>query len=451
MPGNVQRAGPRGKKRVTMVKSTTGSSSANEHHASLFPSGNFLPFFLVTALFFLWGVPNNLNDVLIRQFMKSFAITRFQAGLIQSAFYMGYFVLALPAGLLMHKKGYKAGFITGLVLFGTGACLFWPAALAGRYSFFLIALFVIASGLSFLETASNPFIAQCGDPETSERRLNFSQAFNPIGSITGVLVGTIFIFSGIELTPAQISALQEAHKYEAYLRQETLRVVRPYIVLGLVAFTWAVLIALTKFPATRGETESASTGKGHVGDLFRQRHFILAVLAQFLYVGAQVGTWSYFIQYVQDYTHRPEKVAGYFLTGTLVAFGVGRFASSYLMKFISPPRLMGAYSLANVALVCIGVFLPGPTGLWAIFLTSFFMSLMFPTIFALGLKGLGANTKIAGSLLVMSIIGGAVMTPAMGLISEQFHSLAVAYLLPLAAYAFIAFYAFVGSKVQPVG
>jgi len=434
---------------TTSEMPTTAAQESGK--ASLFPAGNFLPFFLVTALFFLWGIPNNLNDVLIRQFMKSFAITRFQAGLIQSAFYMGYFVLALPAGLLMRKRGYKAGFITGLVLFGTGACLFWPAALAGRYAFFLCALFVIASGLSFLETASNPFIAQCGDPETSARRLNFSQAFNPIGSITGVLIGTIFIFSGVELNPQQVAAMQAAGKYEAYLRQETLRVVHPYIGLGIVTFVWAVLIAMTKFPSVRGETQAGADDSGRVADLFRQRHFLLAVVAQFLYVGAQVGTWSYFIQYVQDYTHRPEKIAGYFLTGTLVAFGVGRFASSYVMKFIPPPTLMGAYSLINVGLVFIGVFFPGGTGLWAIFLTSFFMSLMFPTIFALGLKGLGANTKIAGSLLVMSIIGGAVMTPGMGLISEEFHSLALAYLLPLAAYAFIAYYAFRGSKASPAG
>lgn len=434
-----------------MQPSSSGISpatSGGQHGRSLFPAGDFLPFFLVTALFFLWGIPNNLNDVLIRQFMKSFAITRFQAGLIQSAFYMGYFLLAIPAGLLMRRLGYKAGFITGLGLFGTGAFLFWPAALAGRYSFFLAALFVIASGLSFLETASNPFIAQCGDPETSARRLNFSQAFNPIGSITGVLAGTIFIFSGVELTPAQISALQSAHQYEAYLRQETLRVVRPYMVLGLIAIAWAVVIAVTKFPVVRGEAATESEDRGRIRDLFRYRHFLLAVVAQFLYVGAQVGTWSYFIQYVQDYTHRPEKIAGYFLTGTLVAFGVGRFASSYLMKFVSPNRLMGVYSLINVTLVFIGVFFPGWTGLWALFLTSFFMSLMFPTIFALGLKELGANTKIAGSLLVMAIIGGAVLTPAMGLISETLHSLALAYFVPLTSYSFIAYYGFSGSKVR---
>src|SRR5712691_5376857 len=432
-----------------MLTSTpeTPDVTANERAGgALFPSGNFLPFFLVTALFFLWGIPNNLNDVLIRHFMKSFAITRFLAGLIQSAFYMGYFLLAMPAALLMRKLGYKAGFITALVLFGTGSFLFWPAAVAGRYSFFLFALFVIASGLSFLETASNPFIAQCGDPETSERRLNFSQAFNPIGSITGVLVGTVFIFSGIELSTQQTVAMQAAGTYAAYLQQETLRVIRPYAVLGIIAFAWAVLIALTKFPEVQGESHSKTKDHGRVRDLLRYPHFILAVLAQFLYVGAQVGTWSYFIQYVQEYAHQPEKVAGYFLTGTLAAFGVGRFVSAYLMRFVAPNKLMAAYSAANIALVAVGVLMPGWVGLWCLFLTSFFMSLMFPTIFALGLKGLGPNTKIGGSLLVMAIVGGAVLTPAMGLISEKLHSIALAYSVPLFTYVYIALYSLLGSK-----
>src|SRR6476646_10968792 len=183
-----------------MPVSTTGSADVSRDHAHshLFPAGHLVPFALVTALFFLWGIPNNLNDVLIRQFMKSFAISRFQAGLVQSAFYMGYFLLAMPAALMMRRVGYKAGFVTGLVLYASGRFLFWPVALVGRYEFFLLALFVIASGLAFLETASNPFVAQLGDPESSERRLNFSQAFNPLGSITGVLIGTILIFSGVE-------------------------------------------------------------------------------------------------------------------------------------------------------------------------------------------------------------------------------------------------------------
>jgi len=412
----------------------------------LFPAGHLVPFILVTVLFFLWGIPNNLNDVLIRHFMKSFEITRFQAGLVQSAFYLGYFLLAMPAAFLMRRVGYKSGFVTGLVLFGAGAFLFWPAALAGSYGFFLFALFVIASGLSFLETASNPFIAQLGDADSSERRLNFAQAFNPLGAISGALIGTVFIFSGVELTPREIAAHQAASTYQAYLRFETLRVVKPYLVIGAFALMWAVLIARTKFPAIQSEHENDSGDRGHLRELFRYPHFLFAVVAQFFYVGAQVGTWSYFISYVQEYAHQSEKVAGYFLTGTLVAFGVGRFASAWLMRFIHPGKLMGSYCVANILLVAVAVLKPGWVGLWCVFLTSFFMSLMFPTIFALGLKELGPNTKLGGSLLVMAIVGGAVLTPLMGFISEKTHSLALGYSVPLFAYVVIALYSYWGSQ-----
>ena len=418
----------------------------------LIQPGFLLPFILVTALFFLWGIPNNLNDVLIRQFMKSFAIGRLQAGLVQSAFYMGYFLLALPSALYMRKLGYKAGFVTGLMLFGTGTFLFWPAALVGRYSFFLFALFVMASGLAFLETASNTFIAVSGPVETSARRLNFSQAFNPLGSITGAFIGTVFILSGVELSPARVAELQATHQYEAYLRFETLRVVRPYVVLGIAAVLWAVLIWRTTFPPLQQEDhEEAPQGQARTNfaDLFRNRRLILSILAQFFYVGAQVGTWSYFIQYVQDYAQQPEKVAGYFLTGTLVMFGMGRFASAYVMKFIQPARLMGIYSLVNVALVTLAVLRPGWPGIWAIFLTSFFMSSMFPTIFALGVQGLGHNSKVGGSLIVMSIVGGAVLTPLMGLIADSTKSLALAYCIPLAAYVLIGVYSFLLRPFAP--
>jgi MFS transporter, FHS family, L-fucose permease len=417
-----------------------------ESRHALFPAGQLVPFLLVTALFFLWGIPNNLNDVLIRHFMKSFEISRLQAGLVQSAFYLGYFVLALPAALLMKRAGYKAGFVIGLLLYGAGCFLFWPAAVIGSYGFFLFALFVIASGLSFLETASNPFIAQLGDPDSSERRLNFSQAFNPIGAISGALIGTVFIFSGVELSRDEIAARVANHTYAAYLRFETLRVVRPYLVLGAITLVWAVLILRTRFPQIESEHEDGAGAQGNVFELLRQRHFVLAVGAQFFYVGAQVGTWSYFISYVQEYAHQPEKVAGYFLIGTLAAFGVGRFASAYLMRFIQPGKLMGGYGLANIALLLIAVLHPGWVGLWCVFLTSFFMSLMFPTIFALGLKGLGPNTKIGGSFLVMAIIGGAVLTPLMGLIAEVTHSLALSYFVPLVAYVCIVLYSFWGSR-----
>lgn len=415
----------------------------------LIPHGMGLQFFLVTGLFFLWGIPNNLNDVLIRQFMTSFALSRLQAGLVQSAFYLGYFFLAIPAALLMRRYGYKIGFVIGLLLFGVGAVLFWPAALVGRYSFFLFALFVIASGLSFLETASNPYAAQMGDPESAARRLNFAQAFNPLGAITGVLIGTVFIFSGIELNPRQIAQMQAAHTYRAYLHFETMRVVAPYLVIGAVALVWAILIARTKFPAIASEHESADEDHGSFKELLRYPHFLLAVIAQFLYVGAQVGTWSYFIQYIQSSTHEPEKTAGYLLTGTLIAFAVGRFVSADMMRFFQPHRLMGMYGVINVVLLAIGIEFPGWVGLWAIFMTSFFMSVMYPTIFALGIRGLGRNTKIGGSFIVMGIVGGAVLTPAMGLISEIWHSVAIAYLVPLVAYVGVALYSFWGTSLPP--
>jgi MFS transporter, FHS family, L-fucose permease len=429
------------------VSSTSRQTSleGRTQPAPIFPSGQLVPFVLVTVLFFLWGIPNNLNDVLIRQFMKSFEISRFQAGMIQFAFYLGYFFLAIPAAILMRRLGYKAGFVIGLLLFAVGTFLFWPAAIVGNYGYFLFALFVIASGLSFLETASNPFIAQMGEPASSERRLNFSQAFNPLGAITGALIGTVFIFSGVELDPRRVEDLKSQHLYEAYLQTETLRVVKPYLVLGAVAIFWAVLIWRQKFPAIQSEHE-ADGDHGHFRELLRYPHFLMAVGAQFMYVGAQVGTWSYFIQYVQEFTHQPEKIAGYFLTGTLGAFLLGRFSSAYLMRFVAPYKLLGAYALVNVLLVGFGVAHPGWTGMWALFLTSFFMSLMFPTIFALGLKELGPNTKIGGSLLVMAIVGGALMPLLMGKIADVRHSIAPAYLVPLMAYIAIAIYAFAGAN-----
>ncbi|HXJ88480.1 MAG TPA: L-fucose:H+ symporter permease [Candidatus Binatia bacterium] len=432
---------------MPISKATPVASEKRSADASLFPSGHLLPFVLVTFLFFLWGIPNNLTDVLIRQFMKSFAISRFQAALVQSAQFGGYFIMAMPAALFMRRFGYKSGFVMGLLLFGVGTFLFWPAAMVAKYGFFLAALLIIGSGLSFLETACNPFIAQLGDPASSERRLNFSQAFNPFGAITGVLIGTVFIFSGIELSGQQIDSLKIQHLYEAYLRSETLRVVKPYLALGVLAVLWALLILRTKFPVIQSEHVEGGD-HGHFRDLFRFPHFWMAVVAQFLYVGAQVGTWSYFIQYVQEFTHQPEKTAGYLLTGTLVAFGVGRFTSAYLMRFIAPYKLLGYFAVANVALVAFGVLHPGWTGLWAILLTSFFMSLMFPTIFALGLKGLGPNTKIGGSLIVMAIVGGALIPPLMGKIADACHSMAPAYFVPLVAYLAIAGYAFAGAKMH---
>jgi FHS family L-fucose permease-like MFS transporter len=427
----------------TTLKPSVASSTA------LFAPGSFLAFGLVTSLFFLWGIPNNLNDILIRQFMKSFPITRLEAGLVQSAFYLGYFFLALPSAFYMRKFGYKAGFITGLLLFGTGTFLFWPASLIGRYSPFLIALFIMAAGLAFLETASNTFIALAGPVESSERRLNLSQAFNPLGSITGAWIGTTFILSGIELSPAKIDSLKVAGQYASYVHAETLRVVSPYVVLGVMALILATIIAWTHFPTLKSEELTTSPSRpGSILPLLANKHLLFSILAQFFYVGSQVGTWSYFIQYVLQFTGQNEKTGGYLLTGTLAMFGFGRFISAAIMKYVQPARLMGIYSLINVALVATAVLHPGWGGVWAIFITSFFMSLMYPTIFALGLHGLGEDSKVGGSLLVMAIIGGAIMTPLMGIIADKTLNVALSYSVPLAGYIVIACYSFFGQRPQ---
>jgi FHS family L-fucose permease-like MFS transporter len=348
----------------------------------------------------------------------------------------------------MRRLGYKSGFLIGLALFSLGTALFWPAATVARYSIFLVALFIIASGLSFLETASNPFVAQLGDPRTAARRLNLAQAFNPLGSIMGVLVGTIFIFSGIELRPDQVASLQAQHKYTAYLHSETMRVVAPYLVLSALTLLMLILIAVTRFPSALREAEQQESSRSSFGALLHHPHFLLAVAAQFAYVGAQVGTWSYLISYIQAYAHQPEKVAGYFLTGTLVLFGIGRFFSAWLMRFIHPSRLMAVYALLNAGLAALGVIFPGWLGVYALLLTSFFMSLMYPTIFAQGIRGLGENTKIGGSLIVMSIVGGAVLTPVMGLLSVRFAGVAIAYIVPFLAYVFIAIYSFADLRLM---
>jgi FHS family L-fucose permease-like MFS transporter len=413
--------------------------------APLIPVGRLLPFLVVTPLFFLWAIPNNLTDFLIRQFMKSFEINRSGAAELQIGIFVGYFLMAIPAGQLMRYFGYKAGLVTGLILMGSGCWLFWPAAHAEAYPFFVAAQFLIGCGLSFLETGANSFIAQLGPSASSERRLNFSQAFNPLGSITAGLVGTVFIFSGVEMSGAEAAARRTAGTYQAYLHSETLRVVPTYLVLGSVAFLWALMVLMTRFPDLAAEDVSREDAGPARHVRLWQRHFVLAVLAQFLYVGAQVGTWSYFILYVRSATGLGDKAAGYMLTGTLAAFAVGRFSSAWLMKHFHARTMLGVYSVVNVLLGLVAVVRPGWVGTMCLLTTSLFMSIMFPTIFALGLKGMGDKTKTAGSLLVMAILGGAVLTKLMGMLADA-GGLQAAYMVPVACFAAVALYAWFGGE-----
>lgn len=401
---------------------------------------NLVAIILIVSLFFLWGIANNLNDVLIKHFKKAFILSDFQSGLVQTAFYFGYFCFAIPAALFMKRFGYKAAVVLGLALFGIGALLFVPAAQAHSYGFFLLALYVIASGLSFLETSANPLVTKLGPPETAARRLNFAQSFNPLGAISGVLIGSTFILSGIELSEAQTAAMGAA-ELEAYYRTEALAVQGPYVAIGLFVLFWALLVLLTRFP--RAATERGE-GAGNLADyraLFRDRSYLFGVVAQFFYVGAQVGIWSYLIRYAQvEVPGMPEKTAAALLTMSLVLFLVGRFIGTAAMGLFSPARLLMLFGVADLALCAIAAVVGGWTGLAALILTSLFMSIMFPTIFALSIGGLGERTQAGSSLLVMAIIGGALLTALMGFVSDQ-ASIQAAMWIPALCFAAVTLFA----------
>lgn len=416
-------------------------------NAPVFPR-QILLFTLVTVLFFLWGMSNNLTDILVQQFRKSFELSQFSAQLVQTANFFGYFCMAIPAALVMRRWGYKAGMIIGLCLFGCGMVLFWPAASSGQYIPFLIALFTVGCGASVLETAANPFMAQFGPAATSERRLNFAQSFNPPGTILGVVIGARFIFSGVELQPAQVATMKAAGTYEAYLHTELMRVVPTYMGLGSVVLLFALVLSRMKFPSIASEHEGDPSDQGSFGALLHYPHLWFAVAAQFCAIGAQVSNWSSLIPYMKQYTSVSERTAAGYLTATLIVMAVGRFATTSFMKYVSASKLLGIYGAVNVFLLALAIARPGMLGAYAIVASSFFLSIMFPTIFALGLKGLGPNTKLAGSLLVMAIVGGAIFPPLLGLIARATGSLAIGYLVPLAGFVGVSMYGFLVPKMK---
>jgi MFS transporter, FHS family, L-fucose permease len=429
-------------KTANPAKVATLTASLNAQKTTSF----VLPLILIVSLFFMWGMGGSINDILIQQFKKSFVLTDFESGLVQSAFYLGYFLLAIPASLIMRKFNYKTGIAIGLFLFALGAFLFYPAAEKASYGFFLFALFVIASGLTFLETAGNPYVSALGDPETSTFRLNLAQSFNPIGCITGILIGQNFILSGIEYSKEQLAKMSpEAVK--AFYTTETHAVQTPYLIIGIVIIVAAFIILITKFPVVKDEeTHGTSTTKQTLKFIFAKRHFKQAVMAQFFYVGAQVCIWSFLIRYIQGtIPGTPEKTAANFLTISLVVFTAGRFIGTALLKKIKGHNLLWIYAAINLVLISTALLFPGTIGLWALVATSFFMSIMYPTIFSLGIRGLGEHTKLASSVLVMAIIGGALITPVMGLVSVHF-GIGKAIVVPLACFAVIAYYGIKGYK-----
>jgi FHS family L-fucose permease-like MFS transporter len=396
---------------------------------------------LVVALFAFWGMSNSLNDVLIPQFRKTFQLGDFASSFVQFATFIGYFTFAIPASLFMRRFGYRAAVVMGLVLFGTGALLFWPAAQFGEYHFFLIALFVVASGLSFLETSANPMIAAMGPPENADQRLNFAQTFNPLGTIVGVFVGKELILSEHATSAESIRAMDSA-ALGAWRAAELAAVKLPYLGIAAVVLLWALLVATAKFPplATRGAADGEHGGSFAGLKVFP--HYWFGVLAQFAYVGAQVGVWSFVIRYTMvNSPGMAENPAANNLLITLTLFFAGRFAGTLLMSKVRPAVLLAVFAAADM-LLCIGAAASGGNvGLYALMATSFFMSIQFPTIFTISLRGLGEHTKAGSSFLVMAIVGGAVIPPLMGLVSDA-SSINLAFYVPAACFAVVAAFGF---------
>jgi len=412
-------------------------------------ANNTIAFALITSLFFLWAFLHNINPILIPHLKKACQLSDTQSALIDTAVYLGYFTIALPAGWFMHKYGYKKGILFGLILYAIGAALFVPAASVRSYDFFLFALFIIAAGATFLETVANPYITKLGDKATSEQRLNFAQSFNGVGAFVAPLIGRQFILSGIEHTPQELQQMSP-EQLNTYLSFEAGTIKIPYMIIAGVVLLVAIFFVFTKLPEIK-EEDAEDDGHGHKSfsvKVFRHRHVKWAVIAEFFYVGAQVGIGSFFIRFSRYTMDLPEKDAAYWWSLSMVGFMLGRFTGTFFMRYVKPAKLLSLYAVINICLLSIALFSNGSLAVYALLPVPFFMSIMFPTVFALGIKGLGEESKIASSFLVMAIVGGAVIPLIMGQISDKTNSIQLSYIVPLICFVFIFYFGWKGYKIR---
>ena len=432
---------------------------------------NYLvPFVLVTSLFFFWGVANNMTDTLLAAFKNIMVISDFQTSFIQMAFYGSYACFAIPAALLIRKYSFKAGIVIGLALYATGTFLFYPASQMASYGFYLFALYVLAGGCSILETTANPYILTMGRPENMTRRLNFAQSFNPIGSISGIILSQVFILSQLS---ANKSSLSETELL-AVQHKELSAVTLTYMGLGVVLLALLLIIILYKKMPVSKDTSDVSFGKT-VKSLVKRKHYTFGVVAQFFYVGAQIGVWSYTIRYVMsalnfidpvtseiipanvvgfldkypgwsalwqlDGTSTAENIGNTFYLSSLILFTISRFIFTALMRFIRPGMLLAIAAVGAIVSALAAIFLTGMVGVVGLVLISFFMSLMFPTIYGIALEGISeSEAKVGGSFLVMAILGGALLTALQGKISDLFSSINIAYWVPIVCFVVVALY-----------
>ena len=404
---------------------------------------------VATTIFFMWGFLTVLNDVLIPHLKSVFTLNYAQAMLVQFVFFGAYFVMSLPAGKLLSRIGYPAAITTGLVIAGIGALLFVPAATLMSYGFFLGALFVLASGITLLQVAANPYVSLMGDPKYASSRLTLAQALNSLGTTLGPLFGGALILSAAVLGTAELAKLS-APELAAYRAQEAALVTGPYIGLGIALFVLAIIVWLFRLPPLREASASESTTTYRLADALRFRHVRYGVAAIFLYVGAEVAIGSFLINYLSmpSIGSMTESAAAKYVAFYWGGAMVGRFIGSALMRHIDPRLLLGVFSMATVTLLVVTMATTGHVALWSVVAIGLFNSIMFPTIFTLGIEKMGALTDKASSLLIMAIVGGALVPVLQGLLADRI-GIQLSFVLPLVCYVFIVYYGFIGSRIEP--
>jgi FHS family L-fucose permease-like MFS transporter len=415
--------------------------------ARLVPKNILWPFILITSLFAWWGLANNMTDTLLAAFKRIMSMSDSQTALIQVVFYgAGYGLLAIPAAIYIKKYTYKSGVLLGLGLYILGALLFYPAKYTANFYHFLAALWILSGGLSILETAANPYIIAMGPEETGTRRLNFAQSFNPLGSIMGVILSKMFILSHLNSADAQQRAAMSTEELQSIQSGELNAVTTTYVVVGLVLLVTWILIAINRSMPKASDTTSSIDLIPTFKRLVRNRHYMWGVVAQFFYVGAQIGVWSFTIRYVMQELHLNEADASSYYIAALILFTASRFICTWLMKYITPGNLLALLSGLAIVFSLMVIFIGGYPGVYALVGISGCMSLMFPTIFGLAVRGLGDDTKIGGSGIIMAILGGAVITQIQGSVSDMTNSINLAYFVPLTCFLIIAYYGAVACR-----
>lgn len=398
-----------------------------------------LPFLLVSLLFLLWGVANNMNDTLLAAFKRIMSMSDLQTSLVQFSFYGAYFCFALPAAMFIRRYSYKSGILLGLALYAAGTMLFFPAGEAASYGFYLVAIYIMAGGCAILETTANPYILSMGDQSTATRRLNIAQTLNPIGAICGILLSRHFILSELHGADAVARSRMGEEALAAVQRHELTAVSGTYMLIGCILLALLVVIACVRMPGDRDQSDGAGIILAFK-ELWQNRRWRYGVVAQFFYVGVQTGVWSFTIRLAMDRLGIMERDASMTFLYSIVAFTLFRFLFTWLMGFVRPVLLLAAASVAAVACTVVVITSQGWCSVVALVGISACMSLMFPTIYGIALNGInGENAKLAASGLIMAILGGAIITPLQAMVSDRF-GIGVSFWVPVVCFLVVFAY-----------